>query len=440
MDAIISRKNNKFPKKTIKPLKFLIISALLFYLLVVFTHRTWLPLAADFLSLQSPLRQANLIVVATPFRPRFIHAVDLMQKGYADQILLVGDMRIKEVWSGTSSLELARKEAIKLGVPESKIHVKYSTGTRTDAMQTKSLMTSLGLKSALIVSDPYNMRRLAMVFNYIFKASGFNLTFVSTNQKRDSPDYWWISPHSFVYVIKEWVKLPLNYYTLLSPGLKDLNNIPSKPQEKPIEEFTEPKLEPGKIFSKNLLHNLARLIKFKIGEYLVVDKKLHMQGPILTPKLSSNILTCYKNKTCNKIYLLSTTSAYTRAIVGADVLKNKITSKAEELKIELTDLIFVSHAIGEVHETTLFLNRFMAKYKLKSAILFLPYYETEKFQFYFRRFLDPELSIQVKPLEPKYRHLLERWISNTGLSNIYLDQYLIMAHYYFNKILWTSRK
>ena len=151
MDAIISRKNNKFPKKTIKPLKFLIISALLFYLLVVFTHRTWLPLAADFLSLQSPLRQANLIVVATPFRPRFIHAVDLMQKGYADQILLVGDMRIKEVWSGTSSLELARKEAIKLGVPESKIHVKYSTGTRTDAMQTKSLMTSLGLKSALIV-------------------------------------------------------------------------------------------------------------------------------------------------------------------------------------------------------------------------------------------------------------------------------------------------
>jgi hypothetical protein len=440
MDAIISIKNNKFLKSIIKSLKFLIIPILLFYILVIFTHRIWLPLAGEYLTLKNPLRQANLIVVATPFRPRFIHALNLIQKGYGDQILLVGDMRIKEVWSGTSSLELARKESIKLGIPASKIHVKHSTGTRVDAMQAKSLMNTLGLKSALIVSDPYNMRRLAMVFNYIFNETSFNLTFVSTNQKRDSPDYWWISPHSFVYVIKEWIKLPLNYYTLLSSDPKDLNNIPSKPQEKPIGKFTKPKFETDKIFSRNLLANLARLIKFKIGEYLVVDEKLHIQGAILTPKLSSNVLACYKNKTCNKIYLLSTTSAYTRAIVDAGELKNKITSKAAELKVELSDLILVPHAIGEVRETTLFLNQFMAKYKLKSAILFLPYYETEKFQFYFRRFLDPELSIQVKPLESKYRHLLERWISNTGLSNIYLDQYLIIAHYYFNKILWTSQE
>ena len=66
--------------------------------------------------------------------------------------------------------------------------------------------------------------------------------------------------------------------------------------------------------------------------------------------------------------------------------------------------------------------------------------ETEKFQFYFKRFLNPEITIQVKPLESKYRHLLEHWISNTGLSNVYLDQYLIMFHYYFNKILWTPLK
>ena len=110
------------------------------------------------------------------------------------------------------------------------------------------------------------------------------------------------------------------------------------------------------------------------------------------------------------------------------------------LKIKLNDLIFVPHEIGEVYETTIFLNRFMAKNDLKSAILFLPYYETEKFQFYFRRFLSPELTIQVKPLEARYKHFLEQWISNTGLSNIYLDQYLIIAHYYFNKILWTHSK
>lgn len=433
-------KEYKLRRFLTKALKNFLIPLFLFYLFIIFTHRIWLPLAADFLTLQNPPHQANLIVVATPYRPRFLHAVNLMKKGYANQILLVGDTRIKEIWSGRSSLELARKEAIKLGIPESKIHIKHSTGTRVDAMQAKLLMTSLRLKSALVVSDGYNMRRLAMVFNYVFKESDFSLTFTSSNQKRASPDYWWISPHSFVYVIKEWIKLPLNYYLLSSPDSKDLRNIPSEPKEKTIGEFIDPKLESSKIFSKDFFPHLIRVFKFKIGEFLVVDKKLERKGPILAPKLSSNVLECYKNNTCNKIYLLSTTSDYTRAMEDNGNLEKKVSKMANELKVKPNDIIFVSHSIGEVYDTTLFLNRFMAKNNLKFAILFLPYYETEKFQFYFKRFLNPEITIQVKPLESRYRHLLEQWVSNTGLSNIYLDQYLIMAHYYINKILWTPFK
>jgi uncharacterized SAM-binding protein YcdF (DUF218 family) len=433
-------KGNKNHSFKIKTLKFFIAPIFITYFLILFTYRIWLPLAADFLTIQSSPHQADLIVVATPFRPRFLYAVDLMQKGYAGQILLVGDTRIKEVWSGSSSLDLAKKEAIKLGIPESKIHIKYSTGTRIDAMQAKSLMTSLRVQSALVVSDPYNMRRLSMIFNFVFKDSSFNLTFVPTNQKRDSPDYWWISPHSFVYVIKEWIKLPLNYYLLHSSSTTDLKNIPLEPEDESIGEFNEPKLETKLIYTRNFLPHLIRLIKYKIGEFLVSDQNIKTHSVIITPKLSSNILTCYKNGTCNKIYLLSTTSAYTRAMFDSSELKNKTNSKAEELKIKLDDLIFVPKEIGEVYETTIFLNRFMSKNDLKSAILFLPYYETEKFQFYFRRFLNSELSINIKPLEARYKHLLEQWISNTGLSNIYLDQYLIMAHYYFNKILWTSSK
>ena len=171
------------------------ISILLFivcisYLLVVITHRFWLPLAADFLVIQNRPRHTDLIVVATPFRPRFLHAVSLLQKGYADQILLVGDARIKMPWSGKTSIELAKEDAVKLGISQSKIHLKHSTGTRTDAMQTKSLMSSLGLQSALVVSDPYNMRRLKMIFDHVFSGSSLKLTLVPTNQKRSSPDYW----------------------------------------------------------------------------------------------------------------------------------------------------------------------------------------------------------------------------------------------------------
>jgi uncharacterized SAM-binding protein YcdF (DUF218 family) len=206
--------NTNLNPQAIHPLKLLVLAAFLFYLFILFTHRLWLPFAADFLVLKNQPRHADLIVVATPFRPRFLHAVHLLQKGYADQILLVGDQRVKMLWSGKTSLELAKNEAIKLGIPKSKIHVKHSTGTRADATQAKSLMSSHGLKSALVVSDPYNMRRLSMVFNHVFKESGIETTLVPTNQQRKSPDLWWLSPHSFVYVVKEWIKLPMNYYLL----------------------------------------------------------------------------------------------------------------------------------------------------------------------------------------------------------------------------------
>ncbi len=81
----------------------------------------------------------------------------------------------------------------------------------------------------------------------------------------------------------------------------------------------------------------------------------------------------------------------------------------------------------------------MSANDLKSANFYLPYYETQKFQFYFERFLNPNITIQINPIESNYRHFLEQWLQNTGRGNLFLDQYLIMAHYYFNKFLWSSR-
>jgi uncharacterized SAM-binding protein YcdF (DUF218 family) len=412
---------------------------LFFYLLVVFTHRFWLPLTADFLVLENPPRQASLIVVATPFRPRFLHALNLLQKGYANKILLVGDARLKMPWSGQTSVELARDEAIKLGIPESKIYVKHSTGTRTDALQTKSLMSSLKLKSALVVSDPYNMRRLGMTFNHVFEKSGLELTLVPTEQKRESPDYWWISPHSFVYVIKEWIKLPMNYYLLnWRPPQKDGPIVvPEDEIEELAKNFTEPKLGMDSLISKEASHDLFRFIKFKIGELLVVDEKGINLDAVITPVLSSRISLCYQEDSCKKIFLFNGASDYIQNNMKAEKIQAENNKKARELGINPDDVKMIPHTIGEAHQTAHLLNQFMSKNNLKSVSFYLPYYETRKFKFYFKRFLKPDFTIQVKPLETSYRHLLEQWLQNTGLGNLYLDQYLIMAHYYFNKFPWS---
>lgn len=418
--------------------RLLALTALFFYLLILFTHRFWLPFVADFLVLQNHSRHADLIVVATPFRPRFLHALNLMQKGYADQILLVGDTRIKMLWSGKTSVELAKNEAVKRGISQSIIHAKHSTGTRVDALQTKLLMISLGLKSALVISDPYNMRRLKMIFDHVFKGSGMKLAFAPTDQKRPSPDYWWLSPHSFVYVIKEWIKLPMNYYLLSFRPYKDVK--PSEvPEEKIPEEFTEPKLEFDNILSKDSPHNLFRFFKFKIGEFLVVDENDIRTDAIITPVLSSRVSLNYKKGHHKKVFLFNGLSDYTRENMAKKKVLAEIYNKARKLGIDSEDLIMVPHILGDAYQTTHFLNRFMGENNLNSASIYLPYYETQKFQFYFKRFLNPGFTVQITPLETSYRHLLGQWLQNTGLGNLYLDQYLIMTHYYFNKFLWSSR-
>ncbi len=124
--------------------------------------------------------------------------------------------------------------------------------------------------------------------------------------------------------------------------------------------------------------------------------------------------------------------------MAAEKIQTVVNNKALELGINSSDLKIVPHVIGDAYQTTQLLNRFMSKNNLKSARFYLPYFETRKFQFYFKRFLNPDITIQVKPLELSYRHLLDRWLQNTGLGNLFLDQYLIMAHYYFNMFLWSS--
>jgi uncharacterized SAM-binding protein YcdF (DUF218 family) len=403
---------------------------LFFYFLIVCTHRLWLPYAANFLVINNPSQKADLIVVATPFRPRFLHALSLFQKGYAKQILLVGDNRIKSLWNGKTNSELAKLEAINLGVPESKIHIKHSTGTRTDALQAKILMANLNLKSTLVISDPYNMRRLAMIFKNVFRGSGLELFLATTNQERKNPDYWWLSPHSFVYVIKEWIKLPINYFLLFSTTTKDFEP-PQEPEEKTSEKFIEPKIKIDDLFSGNFLQKTSRLINFKIGEFLVVDENKITSSMAITPKLSERVSTCYSEGMCKKIFFFSGGTGYPRD-------PKEINSQARKLGIDLSDLTIIPNTLGDAYQTTHFLNQFLEENNIKTANIFLPYHETRKFQFYFNRFQKPKFTTHLIPLESQYRHLLEHWWHNAGLANLYLDQYLIMAHYYFNKVLWSS--
>lgn len=189
----------------------------LLYLLIISTHKYWLPFFGEFLIVKSSLVEADLIVVSTGSYSRVHYAIELMKKGYSPKMLLLGDTRYKVVLANKNILEVAEQEVLEEGVPREKLIVRHSTSTRDDARLAMQTMMTLGLKSAIVISDNYNMRRLAMVFDRTFQGSTLQLGYLPAELSVSKyTDHWWESYLSFSYVLKEWIKYPINYYLLVS--------------------------------------------------------------------------------------------------------------------------------------------------------------------------------------------------------------------------------
>lgn len=95
------------------------------------------------------------------FKERINHGIYLYNKGIADKILFTGGLGKGQ--SQTES-EVAKKFALTKGIPNSAIIIEErSTSTYGNFKESKQLMDSLGLKTALVVSDPFHMKR-AMTF------------------------------------------------------------------------------------------------------------------------------------------------------------------------------------------------------------------------------------------------------------------------------------
>lgn len=188
----------------------------LFYLFIVATHGYWLPLAAEFLIVQDPPEKTELIVVSTGSYERFRYAVELMRQDQAEKMLILGDLRLLTPIPGKTILDLAEEEAVFRGVPRENLILERSTSTLADARAAKKVMESRGFKTAGVISDIYNMRRMAMIFDHVFRGASIQLHYRAVDFQKNQfhPDQWWKHSRDFVYVMMEWIKMPLDFYRI----------------------------------------------------------------------------------------------------------------------------------------------------------------------------------------------------------------------------------
>jgi uncharacterized SAM-binding protein YcdF (DUF218 family) len=135
-------------------------------------------------------------------KARLDHALDLWKSGMSHRMILTGG---KGTGDTTSEAAVGRVYMQKHGVPDSAILLETGGRNTRESMQTVArIMESKGLKSAILVSDPFHMLRLWI----IARRFGF-IPF--TSPTRTSP----ISPNReqrWRYILGESVKVPAAFF------------------------------------------------------------------------------------------------------------------------------------------------------------------------------------------------------------------------------------
>ena len=203
--------------KKILPKKFFIFLAIVS---VAFIHLVLLEPIARFLIVPDTQKPSEAIVVLGGGLgvPRVIHAVKLYEKGLAPIIILTGQemefdgrkFRYKDI--KLTEPRLAGMLAKLYGIPEDNLFLEErSQNTYEDAKYAKEDLLKMGLHSAIIVSDPFHMRRVSMIFKKVFKDTPVSLAFSPADDGEFLLGGLW-SPGEIRYILSEYVKIV--YYTI----------------------------------------------------------------------------------------------------------------------------------------------------------------------------------------------------------------------------------
>ena len=168
--------------------------------LVYATRQTWLPAVGGALDISSLLRQADVIVVlGGGDGDRARYAGQLYHQGLSRNLIATG----APVGTDTGAVDLER-----WGVPPGAIVLANGTqNTYQDALRTRQLMLTHGWHTALLVTDPYHIRRSFWTFRSVFQGHDLDVWPAPVVGGWFHASHWWQSEQGFVAVNDEYLKL-----------------------------------------------------------------------------------------------------------------------------------------------------------------------------------------------------------------------------------------
>ena len=195
-----------------KKLLIVVASFCIFILFFMLTYQVWLTKLAVFLNFQTAILPSDVIIILSGSTERFKHGVRLYKQGYASHIMINIDSSTSLKFANVHLdwRDIIREAAQQEGIPETALLIVDGvTSTYEDARFTRDEMLKRGFKSAIVVSSPYHMRRVRMIFEKIYKKSGISLHYNPVEESEFQVEKWWTREGELVAVVNEYIKLVL---------------------------------------------------------------------------------------------------------------------------------------------------------------------------------------------------------------------------------------
>ncbi len=155
----------------------------------------------------APLQKSDAIIVISGDEAlaRFREGVRLYRAGWAPLLIFSGAARHHGEESNASAMQ---RMAIADGIARSAILVEPAgEDTLGNAVFSRTLMETHGLRSAILVTSPYHLHRATLTFDGVFRGTGIRLI------GRPAPDgawrktSWWSQPDTRALTLRELEKL-----------------------------------------------------------------------------------------------------------------------------------------------------------------------------------------------------------------------------------------
>ena len=178
-------------------------------------HRTVLGAAGEVLVAREPLQPADVIVVLagnSPYRAQ--HAEALYRDGLAPHVLISNEP-LSSHGVRTTWLELRAAGLVHLAIPDDAIVPieAIADSTYDEALSSREIMLARGWRTAIVVTDPFHMRRALLTFRQAFEPAGLVALPSPADGSKYGVEGWWLDRNATMRVVQEYVKL--GYYLAL---------------------------------------------------------------------------------------------------------------------------------------------------------------------------------------------------------------------------------